>query len=133
MLEDVADPVERIGTLINALVVRTTYIPEVKVREGGRIAAALSREHLRLAEARPQELQNALAPLLAMIGRELASGIEAGAVRPCDPGRVSAFIFNLIAKTLHTELIVAEGDQTLERRERLAQELWDFCRPAIAA
>ena len=50
---------------------------------------ALSREHLRLAESRPADLQATLTPLLAVITQHLSAGMEAGAIRRDDPRRMA--------------------------------------------
>ena len=102
--------------------------------EADRRTAALSREHLRLAEARPQELQAALAPLLDLIAEIVADGTRQGVFRPCDPAIQATLIYNLVSTTVHTEYIV--GDPAAHdpvRRQRLADEIWEFCRRALAA
>src|SRR5262249_51766424 len=74
------------------------------VREGpNRRGAAMSRERLRLAEARPAELQAALEPLLDLIARELAAGMDAGCVRAAEPARLAALVYNLVSTTAHAE------------------------------
>jgi hypothetical protein len=94
----------------------------------------MSREHLRLAESRPDELQAALRPLIALIARQIADGIDAGAVRPGDPQRFAALVYNLVSTTVQTELLAGESAAARrEGREDLAAELWEFCWRAIAA
>ncbi len=93
----------------------------------------MSREHLRLAESRPHELQAALAPLRALLVEQLQSGITAGEMRDNDPDLQAALIYNLVSTTAHTELLAEEGETPdRERRRRLASEVWEFCRRAIA-
>jgi hypothetical protein len=60
-------------------------------RQSDRRGAAMSREHLRLAESRPNELQAALSPLITLITRQLSDGMTAptpcGASQISDPGK----------------------------------------------
>ncbi|MBW8783281.1 MAG: TetR/AcrR family transcriptional regulator [Novosphingobium sp.] len=130
---DVASPLERLRIIVTSLGLGGATGPGVAA-ENTRRSTALSREHLRLAEARPAQLQQALAPLLSLIAREIAAGIAAGEVRPADPERLAALIYNLVATTIHTELIAEEGSPPdPARRERLAADVWEFCRRAIEA
>ena len=94
----------------------------------------MSQEHLRLAQTRPDDLQAALDPLIALIAEQLSHGMEIGSVRVCAPQRLATFVYNLVATTVHTELLAQEArvrDRT--RRLQLAADLWEFCRGAIAA
>jgi AcrR family transcriptional regulator len=134
LVEPIPEPMERLKAIIVSIGRGSGAPDEPATGEGSRMAAALSREHMRLAEARPDELQAALAPLFALIAQQIEDGMKTGQVRQGDPARLALFIYNLIATTVHTELITAEGAQDAgERRERLADELWDLCRRAIAA
>lgn len=134
LVASVDDPVERLKTIIVSIGHGAATPEEATTGEGSRMAAALSREHLRLAESRPEELHHALRPLMALIADQLAAGMTAGKVRQGDPARLALFIYNLVATTMHTELITQETVGSAgERRDRLADELWEFCRRAIAA
>lgn len=100
----------------------------------GRRGAALSREHLRLAEARPADLQRAISPLIDVIGQLLAEAMERGQVRKGSPSRLAMLVYNLVATTTHTELLAAEpGDPGHDRRLQLAEDIWQFCRRALEA
>lgn len=134
MVAPIADPIERLRTIIVSIGTGGPFPEDAAGREGSRLAAALSREHLRLAEARPAELHAALEPLMALLVRQLEAGMAAGVIRQTDPDRLAGFIYNLVATTLHTELIADESRTVLaERRALIAEELWDFVRRAIAA
>jgi hypothetical protein len=99
-----------------------------------RRGAAMSREHLRLADSRPDELQAALSPLITLIARQLARGMDAGSMRRSAPRRLATLVYNLVATTVHTELLVHETSPPDRlRRVRLAKDIWEFCRRAIAA
>ena len=131
-------PMERLGMIVTSIGLGAANIDSKRntdaVRSGDRRSAALSREHLRLADTRPRELQVALAPLLALMAEQVRDGIAAGQVRACDPELQASLIYNLVSTTVHTELIAEEGARpNRKRRRQLAEELWDFCRRAIAA
>lgn len=132
MVAPIADPLERLKTIIVSIG-HGAATPDEAPDDSGHMAAALSREHLRLAEARPDELHRALRPLMTLIGDQLADGMAVGKVRQADPARLAVFIYNLVATTMHTELIAQETiGSPRERRDRLADELWEFCRRAVA-
>jgi len=127
------DPMARMELIVTCIV-----LGESTLKEGGgnisRRGAAMSREHLRLAQSRPDDLQAALDPLIALIAEQLFRGMEVGSVRDCAPQRLAMLVYNLVATTVHTELLAQEArvrDRT--RRLQLAADLWEFCRRAIAA
>jgi len=127
------DPMARMELIVTCIV-----LGESTLKEGGgnisRRGAAMSREHLRLAQSRPDDLQAALDPLIALIAEQLFRGMEVGSVRDCAPQRLATLVYNLVATTVHTELLAQEArvrDRT--RRLQLAADLWEFCRRAIAA
>lgn len=127
------DPLARMELIVTCIV-----LGQSTLKEGGgntsRRGAAMSQEHLRLAQTRPDDLQAALDPLIALIAEQLSHGMEIGSVRVCAPQRLATFVYNLVATTVHTELLAQEArvrDRT--RRLQLAADLWEFCRGAIAA
>jgi AcrR family transcriptional regulator len=125
-----AGPIERLR-----LVVFSIVGGPVGREPGGydRRSAAFSREHLRLAEARPEELQRAIEPLVALIARQIADGAAAGHFRAGSPTRSAMFVYNLISSTVHTETLrLAAGQQLPGSRDQLAEDLWDFCRRALS-
>ena len=127
------DPMARMELIVTCIVLGESTLKE----SGGntsRRGAAMSREHLRLAQSRPDDLQAALDPLIALIAEQLFRGMEVGSVRDCAPQRLATLVYNLVATTVHTELLAQEArvrDRT--RRLQLAADLWEFCRRAIAA
>lgn len=132
-----SDPLERLHRIVTLIVLGhsgTAGMNESSARAGSRRSIALSREHLRMAESRPQDLQIALRPLIELIAEQLAAGMALGKVRCSDPARLATLVYNLVATTVHTELL-EQGDvaPNHERRMQLAEELWIFCRRAIAA
>lgn len=99
-----------------------------------RRSAAFSREHLRLAEARPADLQRAIEPLVALIARQIEGGVASGAFRGASPERSARFVYNLISSTVHTETLrLAAGALPPETRGALAEDLWEFCQRALKA
>lgn len=124
-----ADPLERLKLIVTSIVLERA--PGAAAgRQSSRRGAALAREHLRLGEARPGDLQAALAPLIALIAQQLAAGMTAGQVREADPQRLAALVYNLVSTTVHTELLAPERADRA-RRERLAGDIWEFCRRAL--
>ena len=127
------DPMARMELIVTCIVLGESTLKE----SGGntsRRGAAMSREHLRLAQSRPDDLQAALDPLIALIAEQLFRGMEVGSVRDCAPQRLATLVYNLVATTVHTELLAQEArvrDRT--RRLQLAADRWEFCRRAIAA
>ena len=128
-----SDPLERLRLIITCIVLGATRLDDPDVKQNNRRGAAMSREHLRLAESRPNELQAAVSPLIDLIAEQLAAGMNAGVVRTAAPERMAAFIYNLVSTTVHTELLTHEST-TPDRADRsqLAQDIWEFCRRAIA-
>lgn len=126
-------PRERLRWIVTAIVLGRGAIDAATTGDGSRRGAALSREHLRLAEARPADLQAALEPLLALMAHHIGDGVAAGQFRPCDPHRHAVLIYNLVSTTMHTELLAQEGaTHDREQRLQLAHDLWDFCCRGIA-
>ncbi len=125
------DPVECIRYFIYNIVLGVYVSGDPTT--GDRRSAALSREHLRLAEARPAELAEALRPLLDCLSDQVERGMRSGQLRQGDPGLQARLIYNLLATTTHTELLNEGRELVRERREELAAAIWDFSRHAIMA
>jgi AcrR family transcriptional regulator len=132
-IEALSDPVERLRLIITSLVVGNSAPNGVDREYSDRRGAAMSREHLRLAESRPEDLQAALRPLLTLIAEQLSQGMKAGLIRNADAQRLATLVYNLVSTTVHTELLGQKSvrdDRT--RRAQLATDIWEFCRRAIA-
>lgn len=131
-IKSLVDPLARLQVLVTYIVLGQSMVGGGDVHSGRR-GAALSREHLRLAESRPADLQVALAPLIDLIARLLEDGMAAGVVRPGNPQRLALLVYNLVSTTMHAELLAQEAAQTDRApRTELATEIWEFCRRAIA-
>jgi AcrR family transcriptional regulator len=129
-----ADPMERLRLIVTHIVLAKGAPEDKAEKKSNRRAAAMSREHLRLAQSHPDELQAALIPLMGLIAGQLGQGMAAGAVRKGDPQRLAMLVYNLVSTTVHTELLAHEGDKpNRSRRTQLAADIWEFCRRAIAA
>ncbi len=97
---------------------------------GGGLSAAMSREHLRLAESRPDELRQVVGPTTDLMAEEIAAAMDAGTVRPGDPAELAALVHGLVASTIHTRLL---GTTAAYDGKRTAEVVWEFCRRALAA
>ncbi|HEY9545791.1 MAG TPA: helix-turn-helix domain-containing protein [Solimonas sp.] len=132
-LESVGDPLQRLRLIVIAIVRGNGDL----IGDGApsnRRGAAMSREHLRLAESRPEDLQAAISPLIQLIAQQLADGMRAGAVRTAEPQRLAALFYNLVSTTVHTELLAHESaSPDAAHRAQLADDIWEFCRRAIVA
>jgi len=133
-VREIADPLARLELIVTCIVLGKSA-PSEGMRERSDLrGAAMSREHLRLAEARPADLQAALHPLIALIAQQLSEGMKAGVVREYAPQRLAALVYNLVSTTVHTELLAEESGQSdRSGRVQLAGDIWEFCRRAIAA
>jgi AcrR family transcriptional regulator len=128
-----ADPMMRMNLIVICIVLGQRNLDDIG-GHGNRRAAAMSREHLRLAESRPDELQVALKPLITLIAEQLSNGMKVGLVRKGAPQRLAALVYNLVSTTVHTELLAQQGSRPdRARRTQLAADIWEFCRRAIAA
>jgi hypothetical protein len=60
-------------------------------RSGDRLERSipLSREHLRLAEARPRSCDHASEPLIGLLTEQIEAGMAIGAIRAGDPRRLA--------------------------------------------
>jgi AcrR family transcriptional regulator len=133
-IQSLPDPMERLRLIVTSISLGSSTLQAEDVGQGSRRGAAMSREHLRLAESRPADLQAALSPLIALIARELSSGIEAGLVREEDPQRLATLVYNLVSTTVHAELLAQENTKPdRAHRVQLASDIWEFCRRAISA
>jgi AcrR family transcriptional regulator len=130
-IAQLADPLARIGFIVIGLIMGALD------SEGGmgvRRVSAIVREHMRLAEARPAELDKALRPLLQVIADQISEGIRTGQLRECDPVLQATLIYNLVATTIHPDLLGnGPGRMASDHRQKLADEIWEFCRRAIVA
>jgi AcrR family transcriptional regulator len=124
-------PMEKLHLIVSWLVLGRDALQGRPRDSGGRRGVAMSREHLRLAESHPEQLQIALLPLISLMAEQLSDGMTEGVVRDGEPLRMASLIYNLVSTTVHRELLSPEA--AWADRELLAAEIWEFCRCAIAA
>ncbi len=128
-----SDPMERLELLVTSIVLGRSALEGADSEQSNRRGAAMSREHLRLAESRPDDLQAALSPLIVLIAQQLSEGMRDGVVRRGDPQRLATLVYNLVATTVQTELLTEKSaHRDGARRVQLAADIWEFCRRAIA-
>jgi AcrR family transcriptional regulator len=125
------DPLERLELIVNTIIVGKSTRRAARSPTAGRRGAAMSREHLRLAQSHPADLQGALSPLLELMAQQLSAGMELGTIRAGDPARLASFLYNLVSTTVHTELLTRETVDPA-RTAALAKDMWSFCHRAIA-
>lgn len=89
-------------------------------------AHVLVQEQRRLSEERPDELRQALAPMIAVLEAQIAAVARAAPDEPRDARRDAELVFALVLEGIH--------NVTLGRAEPLEQAayLWDFCWPAVS-
>lgn len=133
MTADAAGPAEALEGVVRGIVVGQAELGHMPLAGAHLRSAALSREHLRLAQQRPAELKAALEPLLDLMAGYIAQGMAAGAFRKADPSLQARLIYNLVSTTVHTLLLEEEGRAPdRAEREALAEAIWSFCLRAIA-
>ena len=131
---DRSAPLAALKLIVTGIVLGRARVARDGEWESSRRSAALSREHLRLAEARPHELSDAVRPLIDLIAAQMAAGMASGVVRAADPQRLASLVYNLVSTSVHAELLADEnGRPDRQRRERLAEDIWQFCERAIVA
>jgi AcrR family transcriptional regulator len=129
-----ADPIERLKLIVACIVLGRSALDGATDEPGNRRGAAMSREHLRLADTRPHDLAAALNPLIDLITQQLSDGMAAKLVRDDDPRRLATLVYNLVSATVQTELLSQETTRPDQpQRARLAADIWEFCRRAIVA
>lgn len=83
----------------------------------------LVREHQRLAESRPAQMDVAVAPFLELLSNALEDGASAGVVRAGDPRRDAHLVFQLALSTIHE---MVSGRDTRNPTD-VVDYLWNFC------
>lgn len=90
-------------------------------------AAALVREHLRLAESHPDQLRGVLDPFVGVFEDAVALAQKSAAVRAGDARRDARTLFHLVLSHLHALIC----HQIEESPTEVAEELWAFCSAAL--
>ncbi|WP_317929691.1 helix-turn-helix domain-containing protein [Halioxenophilus sp. WMMB6] len=131
-LQGIDNPLERLQWLVVSIVLGRGSLESGYQESVSRRGAAMSREQIRLAESRPEELKAALSPLVSLLEDQVRAAQTVGLVRSSDPTRMANMVYNLVATTVHTELTAEITRPNRVPRMQLAEELWEFCRRAIA-
>lgn len=96
----------------------------------------LVREHRRLAEAHPEQMAVALAPLLDLLTNLLDDAMRAGAIRPGAARRDAGMIFDLVLSRMH-RLVLDRGHDPRGDRDAEADEVaayvWRFCAAGLGS
>ncbi|HVA03135.1 MAG TPA: TetR/AcrR family transcriptional regulator [Acidimicrobiales bacterium] len=121
MVDVEAEPLERLRVVVVGLFCFLTV--------EGRLpyAAALVREHLRLAESHPDQLRGVLHPFVDVFEDAVTAAQVSGAVRPGDARRDARTLFHLVLSHLHALIC----HQIEEPPTEVADELWAFCAAAL--
>ncbi len=90
-------------------------------------AAALVREHLRLAESHPEQLRGVLDPFVGVFEEAVDVAQKSGVVRAGDARRDARTLFHLVLSHLHALIC----HQIEESPTEVAEELWAFCSAAL--
>ena len=88
----------------------------------------LVREHRRLSEARPEQMDRAMAPFIQMLEDELDAARAAGAARPGDTRHDALAVFDLVLSGIHG-LAVGRDDRP---PAVVAEHVWTFCWQGMA-
>ena len=121
------DPLDRLRFIVTRMIEGAA---SQRTESGGGLSPAMSREHLRLAESRPDELRQAVAPTTSLMAEQIGAAMESGQVRAADPQELAVLVHNLVSSTIHSALL--GGTQEYEV-ERTVDVVWEFCRRALAA
>ena len=116
----------RIAKLPGALpkleaLVRNMAAPAQHARRDRTWVLAMSSEHVRLAEQRPEELREATRPMNRLIARVLEEGMKEGTVRQADPDRLAETVHALVASEVHRNLYLGR------RGKAWIDDLCEFC------
>ena len=84
-------------------------------------ASVLIREHRRLTESRPEELNRALAPIIDVLADEVQGAVDAGVATAADARRVARTMFALVLEAIH-DVVLGRADALAE-----ADFIWEFC------
>jgi AcrR family transcriptional regulator len=115
-----ADPVEQLRVIIVEPVMRA------EVGKAG-YELSVAREHFRLLELFPDEIERAVAPYVDLVESAIIRCVDAGRLRSVDPHQDADLINNLVLSTFHRLCLRA----LKEPPEVAAAQCWDFCFRAL--
>ncbi len=82
---------------------------------------AMTSEHVRLAEHRPNELSDALLPINSLMSEILEEGMRDGEIRETDPVKLAQMLHSLVSTEIHRNLFREV------RHKRWSEELGTLC------
>ena len=124
--ERLEDPLERLRLIVREMIAGAA---RSRTATGGGLSPAMSREHLRLAESRPDELRQAIGPTTELMAEQIEAAMAAGSARPGDPRELALLIHNLVSSTIHSAVLGGHAEYDAERITRV---VWEFCRRGLA-
>jgi len=127
--EGLARRVARVDGALEKLdaLVRAMASPAPRRRPSRTWVLAMTREHARLAELRPEELREATRPMDRLIAGILNDGMREGSVREADPERLAEMLHALVASEVHRNLHLGR------RGKAWVDDLCAFCVQAVRA
>jgi AcrR family transcriptional regulator len=129
-----ASPTEKLEFIIKSIVLGRSQMGSEQAKRGDRHGAALSLEHLRLAQSHPEQLRAAVRPLIDLIAELLTEGVAMGEIRCATIDASASLMYNLVSTTVHAEILASEvGVIDDDRRRQLAADIWSFCCNGIGA
>ena len=122
---EVQEPLERLQLIVGEMISGAAHS---RTESGGGLSPAMSREHLRLAESRPDELRQAVAPTVELMAEQIAAAMAGGTVPPGDAHQLAVLVHNLVSSTIHSGLLGRDGGYDAEKTTSL---VWEFCRRGL--
>jgi AcrR family transcriptional regulator len=114
---DVSDPLEKVRAVILARITLLKSSKDVK-RNGATV-----REHARLAQLFPVEVDRAYGPMVAVIADVLRQAVAAGVLHPVDPDRDARLVLHLSSYVYDRMALQADDFDA----DEAAEYLWQFC------
>lgn len=110
-----ADPVKRIRAYIDAFYELTEDL--------GPAARAITNHHYRLVESRPDDLERAVQPQLALVVELVQAAVDAGCLaKTIDPLKTAQLLYDTVLAAIHARILWSE-----HRVPVTADDLWEFC------
>ncbi len=118
--ESVTEPVRRLKIIITA--------PVLTIADGlPSHALVVAREHLRLMEHYPREIENADAPYRNLVAEAIIGAKAAGNYPGVDPDMAADMVLALVLARYHTAVLAVGSLDPADE----AENIWDFCHAAM--
>lgn len=110
-----SDPVQRIRAYIDGCYALT--------ENPGPATRAVTTYHYRLVETRPEDLERAAEPQLALVLELVEAAVDAGRLRrTLDPVKTAQLLYDTVLAAIHARILWSE-----HRLPVTADDLWEFC------